>query len=92
LPAVLALELEAHERLVVDGAWLLPSFVAELELPDTADVVAHDAGRPAPGAEAAHPPATGATTLMCSLKFIRAAQARLGCAAAASASATPWRL
>jgi 2-phosphoglycerate kinase len=35
LPAVLALELEAHERLVVDGAWLLPSFAAELELPDT---------------------------------------------------------
>jgi 2-phosphoglycerate kinase len=35
LPTVLALELEAHERLVVDGAWLLPSFVAELELPDT---------------------------------------------------------
>lgn len=35
LPAVLALELEAHERLVVDGAWLLPSFVTELELPDT---------------------------------------------------------
>jgi hypothetical protein len=29
LPTVLALELEAHERLVVDGAWLLPSFVAE---------------------------------------------------------------
>jgi 2-phosphoglycerate kinase len=35
LPTVLELELEAHERLVVDGAWLLPSFVAELELPDT---------------------------------------------------------
>jgi len=35
LPAVLQLELEAHERLVVDGAWLLPSFVMELELPDT---------------------------------------------------------
>jgi 2-phosphoglycerate kinase len=35
LPAVLALELEAQERLVVDGAWLLPSFVTELELPDT---------------------------------------------------------
>ena len=26
---------QAHERLVVDGAWLLPSFVTELELPDT---------------------------------------------------------
>ena len=26
---------QAHERLVVDGAWLLPSFVMELELPDT---------------------------------------------------------
>jgi 2-phosphoglycerate kinase len=35
LPTVLRLELEAHERLVVDGAWLLPSFVTELELPDT---------------------------------------------------------
>ena len=35
LPTVLRLELEAHEQLVVDGAWLLPSFVTELELPDT---------------------------------------------------------
>ena len=35
LPAVLRLELEAHERLVVDGAWLLASFVTGLELPDT---------------------------------------------------------
>jgi len=35
LPTVLRLQLEAHERLVVDGAWLLPSFVTELELPDT---------------------------------------------------------
>ena len=35
LPTVLGLELQAHERLVVDGAWLLPSFVTELELPDT---------------------------------------------------------
>jgi hypothetical protein len=35
LPTVLGHELEAHERLVVDGAWLLPSFVSELELPDT---------------------------------------------------------
>ena len=35
LPTVLGLELEAHEQLVVDGAWLLPSFVTELELPDT---------------------------------------------------------
>jgi 2-phosphoglycerate kinase len=35
LPTVLGLELEAHERLVVDGAWLLPSFVMELELPGT---------------------------------------------------------
>jgi 2-phosphoglycerate kinase len=34
LPTVLGLELEAHERLVVDGSWLLPSFVTELELPD----------------------------------------------------------
>ena len=35
LPTVLGLELEAHERLVVDGAWLLLLFVTELELPDT---------------------------------------------------------
>ena len=35
LPTVLRLELQAHERLVVDGAWLLPSFVTKLELPDT---------------------------------------------------------
>jgi hypothetical protein len=36
LPTVRGLELEAQQRLVVDGAWLLPSFVTELELPDTA--------------------------------------------------------
>jgi 2-phosphoglycerate kinase len=35
LPTVLGLELQAHERLVVDGAGLLPSFVTELELPNT---------------------------------------------------------
>jgi len=35
LPKVLGLELEAQKRLVVDGAWLLPSFVMKLELPDT---------------------------------------------------------
>jgi hypothetical protein len=35
LPTVLGLELQAHKRLVVNGAWLLPSFVTELELPDT---------------------------------------------------------
>jgi 2-phosphoglycerate kinase len=35
LPMVLGLELEAHQRLVVDGAWLLPSFVTNLKLPDT---------------------------------------------------------
>ena len=35
LPTVLELEFEAHERLVVDGAWLLPSIVTELALPDT---------------------------------------------------------
>jgi 2-phosphoglycerate kinase len=34
LPTVLPLELQAHERLVVDGAWLLPSFVVGLSLPD----------------------------------------------------------
>jgi 2-phosphoglycerate kinase len=33
LPTVLPLELQAHEALVVDGAWLVPSFVAGLSLP-----------------------------------------------------------
>ena len=33
LPTVLELELEAHKRLVVDGAWLLPSFVTEIGYP-----------------------------------------------------------
>jgi 2-phosphoglycerate kinase len=35
LPELLAFELEARPRLVADGAWLLPSFVASLTLPDT---------------------------------------------------------
>jgi 2-phosphoglycerate kinase len=35
LPEILAFELEARPRLVADGAWLLPSFVASLTLPDT---------------------------------------------------------
>lgn len=35
LPTVFELELQAHERLVADGAWLLPAWVRELELPDT---------------------------------------------------------
>lgn len=34
LPTVLPLELQAHEALVVDGAWLVPSFVAGLSLSD----------------------------------------------------------
>jgi 2-phosphoglycerate kinase len=36
LPTMLPLELQTHETLVVDGAWLLPSFVAGLSLPDCA--------------------------------------------------------
>ncbi len=36
LPSVLAFELDAHETLVADGAWVLPEFVAGLDLPDTA--------------------------------------------------------
>jgi 2-phosphoglycerate kinase len=36
LPAVFAFELETRPVLVADGAWLLPSFVAELTLPGTA--------------------------------------------------------
>jgi len=35
LPEVLAFELDTHGVLIADGAWLLPSFVAGLELPDT---------------------------------------------------------
>ena len=35
LPEVFAFELDTHPVLVADGAWLLPSFVAGLELPDT---------------------------------------------------------
>jgi len=35
LPEVLAFELDTHDVLVADGAWLLPSFVAGLRLPDT---------------------------------------------------------
>jgi 2-phosphoglycerate kinase len=35
LPEVLAFELDTHPLLVADGAWLLPSFVDGLELPDT---------------------------------------------------------
>lgn len=34
LPEVFAFELETHRILVADGAWLLPSFIADLELPD----------------------------------------------------------
>jgi 2-phosphoglycerate kinase len=32
LPRALAFELQTHDTLVVDGAWLLPSFVASLRL------------------------------------------------------------
>jgi 2-phosphoglycerate kinase len=39
LHEVFAFELETHDVLVADGAWLLPSFVARLELDDT-DVAA----------------------------------------------------
>lgn len=35
LPEVFAFELEARPVMVADGAWLLPSFVAGLALPDT---------------------------------------------------------
>jgi 2-phosphoglycerate kinase len=35
LPEVFAFELETHPALVADGAWLLPSFIAGLGLPDT---------------------------------------------------------
>ncbi|MFL6135421.1 MAG: hypothetical protein ACJ72A_21640 [Nocardioidaceae bacterium] len=35
LPEVFAFELETRPLLVADGAWLLPSFITGLELPDT---------------------------------------------------------
>jgi 2-phosphoglycerate kinase len=35
LPALFAFELDARSVLVADGAWLLPSFIAGLELPET---------------------------------------------------------
>ena len=35
LPEVFACELETHPVLMADGAWLLPSFIAGLQLPDT---------------------------------------------------------
>jgi 2-phosphoglycerate kinase len=35
LPEVFTFELETHRLLVADGAWLLPSFIADLQLPDT---------------------------------------------------------
>lgn len=35
LPDVFRFELDTHAVLVADGSWLLPSFVAALELPDT---------------------------------------------------------
>jgi len=35
LPEVFAFELDTRPVLVADGAWLLPSFIAGLELPDT---------------------------------------------------------
>ena len=35
LPEVFEFELDTHSVLVADGAWLLPSFIAGLELPDT---------------------------------------------------------
>ena len=35
LPEVFAFELDTHSVLVADGAWLLPSFVAGLQLPGT---------------------------------------------------------
>src|SRR3712207_1057290 len=35
LPAVFNFEVDTHSVVVADGAWLLPSFVAALELPRT---------------------------------------------------------
>jgi 2-phosphoglycerate kinase len=59
LPTVLELELQAHERLVVDGAWLLPSFVTELELPDTEMHVVYVVQRTEADVEAALIPRRG---------------------------------
>ena len=59
LPTVLGLELEAHERLVADGAWLLPSFVTGLDLPDTDLSVVYVVQRTEADVEAALMPRRG---------------------------------
>ena len=63
LPTVLGLELEAHQRLVVDGAWLLPSFVTELDLPDTAVRAVYVVQRTEADVEAALMPRRGGLPL-----------------------------
>ena len=63
LPTVLGFELQAHERLVVDGAWLLPSFVTELELPDTQVRAVYVVQRTEPDVEAALIPRRGGLPL-----------------------------
>jgi 2-phosphoglycerate kinase len=63
LPTVLGLELEAHERLVADGAWLLPSFVTDLKLPDTEVRAVYVVQRTEADVEAALHPRRGGLTL-----------------------------
>jgi 2-phosphoglycerate kinase len=63
LPTVLGLELEAHDRLVADGAWLLPSFVTALELPDTEVRVVYVVQRTEADVEAALIPRRGGLPL-----------------------------
>jgi hypothetical protein len=88
LPTVLGLELQAHERLVVDGAWLLPSFVTELELPDTDVRAVYDVQRTQADIDAALIPRRGGLPLA----GVRVpAGSRPGCAAPALKGPTSKR-
>jgi 2-phosphoglycerate kinase len=63
LPIVLEFELQAHQRLVADGAWLLPSWARELQLPDTDIRVVYVVHRTEADAEAALTPRRGGLPL-----------------------------
>ena len=64
LPTVLELEFQAHERLVVDGAWLLPSVVKELTLGDAEVRAVYIVQRTEADVEAALAPRRGGSPLV----------------------------